>query len=655
MDTLVHHMKEAAEEEKKIAIAANNVDADGVPYNVVIVDGGWSHRSYGHGYSANSGVAVIIGKATKKLLFLGVRNKYCSICACAEASKVTIPEHICFLNWRGSSPAMEADIIVEGFRLSEEMYNLRYKSYVGDGDSSVQKNIIDKVSYGRHVTKIECANHLVKNVTKKLFKVAKGAAVTRVLTNKRIHDIAKTARELISLNAREEVPSVDQLKHDLQNVVSHSFGDHSQCRRAACKLAPKVLCFDLQKSPKSFQATIHLTVNSLCRHAESLINDDTSNLAEAYMHMVAKFTGGKQCFYGRRASFLWRTYGAGLAFQFGGACNWHHTAWKAKTGTSPGTPMKKLLKRRNEKKQSSQRSLDTKKLDARSESPPPKRQKIDDKTTSMRNEHYGAHSAKPDMSPEDLEHAQTYLLSMLQVTEAERNELERATVGQSSCPRWEEERKQRLTASRFKDVASRRKNPGVLTKRLLYSVVPKSEAMEWGLSHESVALAAYEESTGNKVEKCGLFVDLTRGYLAASPDGLVGEDRVLEVKCPFSVKHLTPEQAATSKKSFCSVLDSNGALKLRRSHTYYAQVQGQLMVTQRSVCDFIIWTPEGIAIEEIPRDDGYINDMVAKLERFYLNNMLPELVDPRQYRSMPIREHLLPPPVKTKRRPRSHT
>ena len=61
-------------------------------------------------------MAVIIGMHTKKLLFLGVRNKYCSTCSIAKTSGTEIPKHVCFLNWNGSSPAMETDIVVEEFR-----------------------------------------------------------------------------------------------------------------------------------------------------------------------------------------------------------------------------------------------------------------------------------------------------------------------------------------------------------------------------------------------------------------------------------------------------------------------------------------------------------------------------------------------------------
>ena len=70
-------MLEAGREEKQIAIANNSYHGPNqIPAVTVIVDGGWSKRSYRHSYNAKSGVAIIIDKATRKTLHMGVRNKY---------------------------------------------------------------------------------------------------------------------------------------------------------------------------------------------------------------------------------------------------------------------------------------------------------------------------------------------------------------------------------------------------------------------------------------------------------------------------------------------------------------------------------------------------------------------------------------------------
>lgn len=53
------------------------------------------------------------------------------ICARAADLQKEIPEHTCFKNWSGSANAMEADIIVDGFRQSMSMYGVKYTRVIG--------------------------------------------------------------------------------------------------------------------------------------------------------------------------------------------------------------------------------------------------------------------------------------------------------------------------------------------------------------------------------------------------------------------------------------------------------------------------------------------------------------------------------------------
>ena len=158
-DLFEESMKQAGDEEKAIAIT-NGRYHQGVPAITVIIDGGWSKRSHKHSYNAKSGVGIIIGQQTKKILYLGVRNKYCTICNTAIGG--TIPQHTCFRNWEESSSAMETDIILKGFLQSEQQHGLRYIEFIGDGDSSVFPALVSGVPYGHYIKKLECANHAVK-------------------------------------------------------------------------------------------------------------------------------------------------------------------------------------------------------------------------------------------------------------------------------------------------------------------------------------------------------------------------------------------------------------------------------------------------------------------------------------------------------------
>lgn len=79
---------QAIEEETKLAKEGGSVDSNGYAHIAAIVDGGWYKRSNGHGFNASSGVAVIIGAATQKILFIGVRNKQFLICNAIAKGKI---------------------------------------------------------------------------------------------------------------------------------------------------------------------------------------------------------------------------------------------------------------------------------------------------------------------------------------------------------------------------------------------------------------------------------------------------------------------------------------------------------------------------------------------------------------------------------------
>ncbi|XP_046391775.1 uncharacterized protein LOC124160096 [Ischnura elegans] len=176
-DVAWEEMKKAAMEESELAIKANEVDKDGIPLITVVCDGSWAKRSYCTNYNSLSGVACIVGFRSKKVIFIGVRNKYCCICSQAISKDPTTEArpHICFKNWNSSSTAMEADIIAEGFKNSVTMYNLKYNRLLGDGDSSIMQRLGRVIPYGIDlpVQKVECSNHLLRNYCNRIREVVK--------------------------------------------------------------------------------------------------------------------------------------------------------------------------------------------------------------------------------------------------------------------------------------------------------------------------------------------------------------------------------------------------------------------------------------------------------------------------------------------------
>ncbi len=240
-------MHEAAEEEKRIAIN-NRSYHEGVPAITVVVDGGWSKRTHKHSYNAKSGVGIIIGLKTGKLLHVGVRNKYCSVCALADKENRAPQDHDCHKNWDGPSSSMETDIIVEGFKEAESKYGLRYTAFIGDGDSSIHPNLITGVPvWGHAIEKSECANHAIKCYRGSLEKLVqekpqyKGKGKLTESMRKRLTTAARCAIKMRS-TLTDRGAAAKLLRQDLRNGPFHCFGDHSKCSTDYCKVAQSEHC-----------------------------------------------------------------------------------------------------------------------------------------------------------------------------------------------------------------------------------------------------------------------------------------------------------------------------------------------------------------------------------------------------------------------------
>lgn len=264
----------------------------------------------------------------------------------------------------------------------------------------------------------------------------------------------------------------------------------------------------------------------------------------------------------------------------------------------------------------------------------------ENKTVVRPDPSYGDNAEKPDLAEDELEAEKEKILSSLVLNEEERTILERETVDQSLSNKWVDRRRKMLTASNFGKIIKMRQTTGCqsFVRNHLFGG-GTTAAMEYGKSNEETALRVLKHILIVNIIKCGIFVDSENPYLGATPDGLIGKDGIVEVKCPSSAEHLTPEEGIKQKKITFWTLNKSGEIgEINKKHNWYFQVQGQLNVCQKNYCQFAVWTPKGIKIEKIERDEElWKNMMVEKLKYFYLNCILPELADSRFLRSMPMR------------------
>ena len=124
------------------------------------------------------------------------------------------------------------------------------------------------------------------------------------------------------------------------------------------------------------------------------------------------------------------------------------------------------------------------------------------------------------------------------ITKHEIHTLEIETRGQSSNRKWKYERTKRIHASNFGRIckATDKTDYSKLANSLTVSKDLKTSAIEHGKQYEKIAIQAYSKKTHSTVTQCGIFVCHEIPYLGASPDGLVSDEGIVEVKCPFTVK-----------------------------------------------------------------------------------------------------------------------
>lgn len=141
---------------------------------------------------------------------------------------------------------------------------------------------------------------------------------------------------------------------------------------------------------------------------------------------------------------------------------------------------------------------------------------------------------------------------------------------------------------------------------------------------ETGALKDYAVLKNLNLTKCGLVIHPDAPWLGASPDGLVYDPLerpsfgLVEMKCPNAQSYVD-----------CKFLKvAQGIHKLKESHCYYWQVQGQLLVTGMQWCDFVICAQDDIFVQRIYRDSDVLKEMKKRCDMFFFNTYMVK------YRSM---------------------
>ena len=180
---------------------------------------------------------------------------------------------------------------------------------------------------------------------------------------------------------------------------------------------------------------------------------------------------------------------------------------------------------------------------------------------------------------------------------------------------WFKARLGKVTASRVADVLAKTKTgysasrdnymAQLVVERLTNTQAETftNAAMQWGTDQEPFARAAYEVSQNVMVEETGLVDHPTIPMAGASPDGLIGEDGLVEIKCPNTATHIDTLLTQTVPGK------------------YITQMQFQMACTGRQWCDFVSFDPRMPAkaqlfVKRVMRDEAFIKEIETEIKKF---------------------------------------
>ena len=220
-------------------------------------------------------------------------------------------------------------------------------------------------------------------------------------------------------------------------------------------------------------------------------------------------------------------------------------------------------------------------------------------------------------------------LTHLHLSQEECNAVGNATHTQSLNPVRYEQRKGRLTASKFYRICTRAdttfKKKDENVKNLLNDIMGKklyiqTFAMKHGIAMEPYAKRKVTEifkETHKQVssDEVGLFISPEYPYFGASSDLILNckccGKYIVEIKCPESIKTTTP-----SSQNLNYLVSDGSIIKLMERHGYYFQIQGQMGITKNNTSIFFVYTHHGYFMQRLDFDIELWDQMLIKFNYF---------------------------------------
>ena len=186
---------------------------------------------------------------------------------------------------------------------------------------------------------------------------------------------------------------------------------------------------------------------------------------------------------------------------------------------------------------------------------------------------------------------------------------------EQGTPEWHAERCGKATASKIADIiATTKSGPSASRKNYLAQLVAErltgtvaesytNGPMQWGKDNEAQARDAYAFLKGLDVEPAPFVNHPSIAMSGASPDGFVGSDGLLEIKCPLTATHIET------------------LLGGKIEGKYITQMQWQMACTGTIWCDFVSYDPRmpehlAIWVKRVARNDAVIEELEGAVRVF---------------------------------------
>jgi putative phage-type endonuclease len=186
---------------------------------------------------------------------------------------------------------------------------------------------------------------------------------------------------------------------------------------------------------------------------------------------------------------------------------------------------------------------------------------------------------------------------------------------EQGSPEWIAARVGKVGASRVHEIVAKTKSgpsamranyhAELVAERLTGQPAEKfvSGPMQWGTEHEAGARDMYAFAHGHDVTRVGLVLHPVISLAMASPDGLVGSDGLVEIKCPGTAKHIAT------------------LLGEPIDNRYLLQMHWQMACTGRQWCDFVSFDPRmppemQMEVRRVQRDEQTVKDLEVAVVLF---------------------------------------